>query len=212
MGYVVQTGAPRYILESMKNITGYFGFATVGLSIGTLLIAGTIQAPDWSEPLSQFGVYDTTQVLFRCMAVVVALTWYLFAKHLNVYWKYTSRTTLLAGIFFILIGWTPYQPYTRNFVFDAHNAAVILAAVFYMLPLWFIGYKKAHQKIAQISHTLFFITLGLIVLSLFARLFDVGIIYAQIFALLPAQIWLVITNTLLLQERREITVDHRAKL
>lgn len=111
-----------------------------------------------------------------------------------------------------MIAWVPYEPYARSFVFDIHNTAVALAAVFYSLPMLCIGYKKAHHRIARISQILFFVTVLLTTLSLVARLANVGIIQTQILAILPVHVWLILTNVLLLHHRKEITAGYSGKL
>ena len=201
--------------QAFDSITRYFGFVTVAVSWVSLITAAMTQSPNWSEPISQFGTYDATKVLFGSTITLTALTWYLFSRHLNAYWKYTSRFTLFASIAFTTVGWVPYQPYAKTFILDAHNIAVITAAFCYALPLWFIGYTKAHAKIAQIAHLLCVAILVLIAVSFISRLTNTGVIYTQTLVLVPAQIWLIIANTLLLQTSQTksiapIATAHRA--
>lgn len=196
----------------MKNISRYCGFLTVVLSWISLAALMAIQQPDWSEPISQFGFYHTTHWLFGVAVTMVAICWYVFSLQLNSYWRHTSNVTFAAGIAFIITGWVPYQPYVRDFIFDIHNLSLMVAVLLYVVPLWFIGYKKAHKQIAQVSRVLFFMTIGLVVCSLVARIIDVGIIYTQVLAVLPAHIWLIITNILLLQHHREIAAGYTGKL
>lgn len=196
----------------MKNITKYFGFVTVGIEWLGFLLCMIIGPIDWSEPGSQFGYYSETRLIFGVILTAAATACYLFGRWLDAYWRHTSLILLLAGICFAIVGWIPYEPYARNLVFDVHNAAVVLAIILYALPMLFIGYKKAHQPIARISYVLFFVTTGLAGLSILARVTDTGIIYAQILVLVPAQIWLVITNLLLLQHHKEIARGHIGKL
>lgn len=195
----------------MLRTSRYFGFVTLILCWISLATVAAIHSPNWSEPISQFGYYPQTRYVFALTITLAAITWYLFSLHLNPYWQHTSLITLLAGVCFIIIGWVPYEPYVRGFIFDLHNAAVLLAAVLYALPLLFIAYAKKHEEIAQVSRVLFFAIILFAGWSIIARVYDLGIIYAQFLTLLPMQIWLIMTNKLLLQ-RKEIASGHTGKL
>lgn len=187
------------ILNIMRAMTRYFGFVTVIICWVGLVILACIQEPNWSEPISQFGFYPATTGAFGIAVTLAATCWYLFSRHLDIYWRGTSLVTLLASGCFILVGWVPYEPYTREFVFDLHNVAVVLAMLLYSLPLLFISYTKKHEKVAHVSRILFFVITFLAGWSIVARVYDIGIIYAQLVSLLPPQIWLTTTNILLLK-------------
>lgn len=196
----------------MKGVTRYFGFVAVAIEWLGFLLCMFMHSPDWSEPASQFGYYSSTRIVFGLTFTLAAIACYLFARHLDRYWKPTSLIMLLAGISLAVTGWIPYEPYVRTFVFDTHNVAVVLAVLLYSLPMLFIGYTKAHAQIARVSYILFFTTALLVGWSIVARVTDIGIIYAQIAALLPAQAWLIIVNILLLQHHQELAAAHSTKL
>lgn len=187
----------------MNTITRSFGFITVAISWLCLVVLSILHSPDWSEPISQFGAYPNTMWLFGIGITLSAITWYLYSRHLNTYWRHTSVVTFFAGCCFIMVGWVSYKPHVNDFIFDIHNIAVVLAMVLYSLPLLFISYTKKHQEIARVSRILFFVTLFFALWSIIARIYDIGIIYAQLVALLPAQIWLIMTNVLLLQHSKQ---------
>lgn len=196
----------------MKDVTRYFGFAVVALEWFIFLACLALAAPDWGEPISQFGYYQLTRLIFGFGSTLAVIMLYLFARHLDAYWQPTSRFMLLAGVCLTVTVWIPYEPYVRTFILDTHNVAIMLAVIFYSLPMLFIGYKKVHVKISQISRALFFITSTLVGLSIIARVTDTGIIYAQLAAILTIHIWLVMTNLLLLQHHTEAGKELPRKL
>lgn len=126
---------------------GYFMVAAIwSCFMATMLI----HRPDLSEPISQYGYYHDTRWLFALSFIGFGVLYYLFSRQLDKYWRYTSTCSLLGSMFFALAGTVPYQPYAHRFLFDLHNMSVTLAAIFYILPMLFISYSSAHQKIAVI--------------------------------------------------------------
>jgi hypothetical protein len=192
------------VKEKIGNITKYFGFIMPVIAWGTILIVCIIHPLDTSEPLSQFGYYSSTRFFFGVSLTVGAITWYLFSRHLDQYWKHTSLSTLLAGFCYIILAWTPYQPYVREFLFDTHNVTTILAATLYSLPMIFIAYSKKHESMARISGYLFVTTALFVLISIVARVLGYGVLYPQLLTLLPTTIWLIITNSLLLEHHKEL--------
>lgn len=184
------------------GITSYFGFLmplVAWLSIIVLLMMHPI---NFDEPLSQYGYYESTQVLFGASLTIGALIWYLFSRHLDQYWRFTSLCTLLAGLCYIVVAWVPYQPYVHTFIFDIHNVMIVLAATLYALPMICIAYSKKHATIAKLSGYLFVVAIVLVIASLIARFAGRGILYAQLLTLLPTTAWLVTVNYLHLQHSR----------
>lgn len=189
--------------EKIQKITRYFGFLTVLIEYLGVLLLVIIKRPDLTEPFSQYGYYSSTMLLFGVLFTAAALIYYLFSLNLNAYWKYTSKITLLAGLFFIITGWTPYTPQAGAYVLDLHNIAVMIAITLYSTPMLFIGYKTVHKNIARSSKALFYVTFVLVMLSLVSRILDIGVIHAQLASIIPFHIWLVTTNILLLQHHKQ---------
>lgn len=198
--------------KKWRNITKYFGFAVVGIEWLGVVLLMVFKQPDLSEPFSQYGYYDSTRITFGLLFTLAAATCYLFSTHLDAYWKHSSRVTFLAAIFFIITGWAPYTPAANAFILDAHNLAIVLAVLLYSTPMLFIGYKKAHKQISLVSRYLYYIMLFFVVVSLVARVFDIGVIYAQLASIVPFHIWLVTVNILLLRHHKEIAKGHTGKL
>lgn len=190
------------MIEKLNNLTKYSGFIVPIIALSSLIIVILIHPIDLTEPLSQFGYYESTRVIFGIALTLGSVAWYLFARHLDRYWQYTSVVTLLAGICYTIVGWTPYQPYAHAYIPDTHNLMVLFAALLYSLPMVLIGYRKKHEKIARISLVLFFTTIALVITCLIARLIGYGVLYIQVLVLLPSSIWLVMTNKLLLEDLR----------
>lgn len=191
------------MLIKLNYITKYFGFLVPVIGWGSIGLMMALQPIDLSEPVSQFGYYESTRVIFGLTLTAGALLWYLFSRHLDRYWEKTSLVTLIASFFYTVVAWVPYEPYVREFIFDVHNVTIVLAATLYSMPMVFIAYKKKHEKISRISAILFIATFVLITISLFARFLGYGILYAQLAALLPTTIWLVMVNTLVLEDEDE---------
>lgn len=187
----------------MKNViiksTRYFGFLTITISWLGLATIVLVHSPNLHEPISQYGIYRDTWLIFGIGITTSALTWWLFSRNLNPYWHKTSLSTFIAGLLLATAGWIPYTPNAGTLVVDSHNIAIMFSTILYTLPMIFIGYRKSHFKIAKISSTLFYITMTLVLISIFARFIDFGVIYFQTLALLPAQIWLLLVNLQLLK-------------
>lgn len=184
----------------MRNITKYFGFLVPIIEWSGFFLCIYIHPINWNEPVSQFGYYQSTRLVFGVGFTLAAILCYLYARNLDAYWQSTSKFTLLAGIFITIVSWVPYRPNTQSFVFDVHNTALVISIALYSLPMLFIGYKKTHARIAQVSRVLFFVTTGLMGLAIVARISNAGIIYIQLIAIAPVHIWLIMTNWLLLED------------
>jgi len=200
------------MLTKLEGITKYFGFLTVFIEWLAVFILALVQTPDLSEPFSQYGYYTSTSVIFSLSFTLAAVSCYLYSRHLDAYWEYTSNITFLAGVFFVITGWVPYTPNAGAFVIDLHNLAIVLAVVLYSTPMLFIGFKKAHEKVARASLVLYCLMFLLVSWSLVARILDFGIIYAQLASIIPFHIWLITTNVLLIQHRKQIAPGHTGKL
>lgn len=187
----------------MKGISRYLGFSIITLMWVAFAVCLTMHSADLSEPISQYGYYKDTRLIFAVTCLAFGILYYIFSRRLDNYWKYTSRLSLVGSFFFALTGFIPYQPYARQFIFDAHNLSVTLAALCYSLPMLYISYSKTHKKIAQVSRYLFLILFVLIITSFIARIYDLGIFYFQLLAILPFHIWIISTNTLLLEHQKE---------
>lgn len=194
------------------NITKYFGFLVAAITWFAVFALNAVHPINWNEPLSQFGYYDTTRVLFGTLLTIAAIVWYLFSLHLNVYWRYSSFVTLLAGICYTIVGWVPYQPYAKTYVLDVHNIMTMMAALLYSLPMVFIAYSKVHERVARVSFVLFNITAALILVSFIVRITGHNVLFSQILILIPATIWLIVTNILLLQHHKELAEGYTGKL
>lgn len=190
------------MLAKFNHITRYFGFVTVvGEWFGFILMM-VIRHPNLSEPASQYGYYQSTHYLFAAVFTAFALTYYLFSRHLNVYWRYTSWLSFLAGICFTITGWIPYQPFARSFMLDLHNIAISFAIILYAFPMLFISYSKKHENISLWSARLFWLVFVSALGSLLARFFDIGVIYWQLSTVVLFQVWIVIVNILLIKHHR----------
>lgn len=196
----------------MQRYTKYLGFTAVGIEWVAFMLCLHLHSTNWSEPLSQFGYYHETRLIFGATLTAASLCIYFFARHLDRYWPRTSIMMLLAGICLSLTGWIPYEPYAKALIFDLHNAAITLATVFFSLPMLFISFQKNHSDIALASRIIFFVTALSAIWSVFARTSDNGIIYVQFFTLLTAQIWVVITNALLLSHYKQGKLDSSVSL
>lgn len=196
----------------MKSATKYFGFLAVSIEVVGFLLCFFAHHINWSEPISQFGYYPETRFIFGFTLTAASVCIYLFARHLDAYWRHTSILMLLAGIFLSVTGWMPYQPYAKTIIFDLHNAAITLAIVLFSLPMLFMSFKKRHSDIARASQILFFITTVSAIWSVFARLENNGIVYAQIFTILAGQAWTLLTNILLLSHYNQGKLDKETKL
>lgn len=200
------------MLIKLNDITKYFGFLTVFLEWSAVLILALIQTPNLAEPFSQYGYYSSTQIVFGLSFTIAAIVCYLYSRHLDAYWQYTSITILAAGVFFVITGWYPYTPGAGAFLFDLHNLAIVLAVILYSTPMLFIGFKKAHARIARASLVLYILMFILVLWSLIARVLDIGIIYAQLASVVPFHVWLITTNILLLKHQKEVAPGHTGKL
>lgn len=196
----------------MKNVTKYFGFVTVAIEWIGFIICAAIATPYWEEPLSQFGYYSSTQHIFRAMFTLVPIAYYLYMRHMDSYWKHASSFALVSATAFFLMGIIPYEPLVRSFIPDAHNLALVIAIIFFAIPIGFIGFKRAHHTIALYSRILFYLLLIVSFASLFTRYYNIGLIYVQAGTVFLGQTWLVITNILLLQHHKEIAAGHTGKL
>lgn len=190
------------MLDKLNDITKYFGFLMPVVSWGSIVLMILIHPINLGEPLSQFGYYDSTRLIFGLSLTVGSIIWYLFSRHLDRYWAKASLVTLAAGICYTIVGWVPYQPDVRTYLLDTHNLMVSAAAILYSLPMVFIGYSKKHEQLARVSRLLFIITFVLVIIILIARVTGLGVLYLQILLLTPTSIWLVITNKLLIEDTR----------
>ncbi|MCA9309006.1 hypothetical protein KC973_01390 [Candidatus Saccharibacteria bacterium] len=188
---------------SSQGITNYFGFVMPAVAWTSIIMMTLIHPLDLNEPLSQYGYYESTHLFFGVSLSLGALVWYLFSRHLDQYWRYTSLCTLLASACYAVVAWVPYQPYVNTFIFDLHNIMIVLAATLYSAPMLFIAYSKKHAAIARLSGYLFVIAIILVVTSLVARVAGHGILYAQLLTLLPTSAWLIMVNYLHLQHQRK---------
>lgn len=186
----------------MKNASRYFGLAAIVVVLLQFVLLFFIHSPNLTEPLSQYGYYQDTQLIFGLGLTIAALLIYLFSRNLDVYWSQTSRVNLIAGVFASITGWATYEPYVKTFVFDVHNIAVILSVMFYALPMIMISYNRVHGNIAKASRYLFFVTTILVAVSFVARATNTAIIYAQVLAIIPTQIWLFICSMVVLRHQR----------
>lgn len=184
------------------GITSYFGFVMPAIAWASIIVMTLIHPIDLNEPLSQYGYYESTHLLFGISLSLGALVWYLFSRHLDQYWRYTSLCTLLASACYAVVAWVPYKPYVHTFIFDIHNVMIVLAATLYALPMICIAYSKKHTTIAKLSGYLFVVAIVLVIASLIARFAGRGILYAQLLTLLPTTAWLVAVNYLHLQHSR----------
>lgn len=186
-------------VSKLGNYLGYFMVTAIWLCFITSML---IHSPDLSEPISQYGYYPDTRWLFALSFIGFGALYYLFSRQLDKYWRYTSICSLLGSMFFALTGIVPYEPYAHRFVFDIHNMSVTLAALFYTLPMLFISYSSDHKRIARSSRYAFVTIFVLVIISFVARIYDLGIFYFQLVAVIPLHIWIVTTNTLVIQHER----------
>lgn len=192
------------------STTSYFGFVTVALEWLAALILVLLYPLNTTEPFSQFGYYDETKLVFGAFFTVAAAIYYLFSRHLNRYWRYTSLSALVAGAAFAVTGWAPYEPYADTFVLDVHNVALVIAIFCYTLPMLCIAYAKKHEVVAAFSRTAYIAITSIVLLSLIARTLSWGVLYSQLFTVLAFHIWVVVINYYLLQH--EQAHDHSSKI
>jgi hypothetical protein len=187
----------------MKSLTKYFGFLVPVASWGTLAVLVLTHGIDRSEPLSQFGYYPSTKLLWGISLTIGAILWYFFAKHLDTFWKYSSLCTLIAGLCYIVVGWVPYEPYVKTYLFDAHNIMITIASIFYSLPMAFIAFKKKHEKISRISQVIFFSVSFLVIGSIILRVMGFSILIVQLLVLVATSVWMILINKLILEDLYE---------
>ncbi len=180
-------------------MTSYFGWATIFLEWFGAITLMILKKPNLSEPLSQYGYYSSTRLVFGLFFTVVSVVYYLFSKHLDKYWKYTSTCSFIAGIAFIITGWSPYTPDAGTFVMDTHNIALVMSILFFTVPMIGISYAKKHDIIAAFSKSSFLTITPVVVVSLFARATNRWVIYAQIATIIVFHVWLGIIKFLLIK-------------
>lgn len=196
----------------MEQIAKYFGFGVFVVQWATFGICSLLYPLNWSEPLSQFGYYSESKLVFGLGMTIGSIICFLFAKHLDTYWKHTSTSFALAGLCLGIVGWVPYEPYVTNFLFDTHNIAITLAIMFYSLPMLFISFKKSHPVAARASQVLFFAASVCATASVVARSSGQNVLYLQILTILVIQAWLIASNYLLLQHYHLKKLDHSRSL
>lgn len=183
----------------LSGYTLYFGFLTVFLEWTLVFICFLIVRPDYSQPFSQYGLEPKTRILFGVFFTVVSIIYYLFSRHLDRYWKYTSRLAILAGLAFTFMAWTPYHPIAGTFVPDAHTIALTISILCFTIPMLFIGFTKSHEYLAIISRISFVLIFFSTIATLAALTTDAAVLLGQMIMIVIFHSWLISTNILLLQ-------------
>lgn len=186
----------------MSDPTRYFGFVTVSLELLMILGCIILKSPDFTEPFSQYGSYCETRWLFGGIFTLASATYYLFSRHLDSYWKYTSKFAIIAGVAFSITGWAPYQRGLDSLVLDIHNIALVIAILCFTTPMLFISFKKTHQHIAFVSRIGFLLIFTGTVLSFLALISGRNVIFGQMLSLLLFHVWLITVNMLLLRHHK----------
>lgn len=192
------------------TLTSYFGYTTVILEWIAASVLIFARPLDTAEPFSQYGYYPETHVMFGVFFTVASVVYYLFSRHLDRYWQYTSLCSLIAGVAFVITGWATYTPLASTFVVDVHNLSLVVSIFFFTLPMLCIAYAKKHDLVARLSRVSYLLVTLVVFASLIARTKNQGVIAAQLATVVVFHAWVVVMNYLLLQH--ETAHDHSIKI
>lgn len=129
-------------------------------------------------------------VIFGVTLTTVAITYSLFSVPLRQYSKYVPIAATVAGIAFIITGWTPYTG-TDGVNNVVHNLASFVAVCGYVVVVWLLR-EHPKRRISQASKLAYkLMLLGVIAAALGIYATQKYIALAQLSILFVIQVWTV---------------------
>lgn len=182
----------------------WLGIATVLVEWSGFFLLTRIHALDLSVPISQYGGYSETKLLFGAIITVASIFCYAFSFALQPYYKNSVLLSGLAGVFFIITGWTSYVDSNLLFQFT-HIIAAVLSMVFYTALIWKFARYTNHEHLKTSSE---YFLVSCVVLSLSTLLAtSVGLMpfaFTELLLILVIQGWLITANIILITKPKKI--------
>ncbi len=168
------------------------------------VIVLTFSNLDFNKPLSALPYYyPELATFFGSVLTIIAVLFTIFTLALRHFWKDVFKFAIICSIFFIIAGWSPYNPFDEgSFWSVVHAGAANLSVLGYTFVIFQIS-QRAHGALRQGSKVFFHIALlGILGVTLAIHVLNAYAAWFQMFLVLNVQAWCLYTAYCIWQDQQ----------